>query len=202
MWKVWIWCVFNVSNFNKKTVIQFFEKGTRFTENLFQSHSIENVQNFDWCHLKPCRSRKRIAILKISSAVFRRTLCSFCWLWNETSKKRRFPSVKTKTNKNFAVKLAGRSNHSFLLSIWGITFFKHQYSLYVIKEFLELYWLCKHMKKVRSSQTPILVLNWVNCTKLMTFPCEYCQRSEWHFREIIIPVTKVIYPNVFLYRLF
>ena len=34
-------------------------------------------------------------------------------------------SVKTKANPNFAVKLAERSNHSFLLYIWWITFFKH-----------------------------------------------------------------------------
>ena len=27
---------------------QFFEKGFRFPENLFQSYSIENVQNFHW----------------------------------------------------------------------------------------------------------------------------------------------------------
>ena len=29
-------------------VIQFFDKGSRFPENLFQSQSIENVQNFHW----------------------------------------------------------------------------------------------------------------------------------------------------------
>ena len=29
-------------------ILQFFEKGFRFPENLFQSKSIENVQNFPW----------------------------------------------------------------------------------------------------------------------------------------------------------
>ena len=32
----------------RKTILQFFEKGLRFSENLFQSWSIENVQNFQW----------------------------------------------------------------------------------------------------------------------------------------------------------
>ena len=39
-----------------------------------------------------------------------------------------FSSVKTKTNPNFAVKLARRSNHSFLLFTWRITLFKDLYS--------------------------------------------------------------------------
>ena len=39
-----------------------------------------------------------------------------------------FSSVKTKTNPNFAVNFAGSCNHSFLLSIWWITFFKYLYS--------------------------------------------------------------------------
>ena len=34
---VWKCCVFNLNPFNKKTVIQFFEKGFPFSENLFQS---------------------------------------------------------------------------------------------------------------------------------------------------------------------
>ena len=37
---------FQSSYFRLKTVFQFFEKGLRFSENLFRSRSIENVQNF------------------------------------------------------------------------------------------------------------------------------------------------------------
>ena len=33
----WKWCVFSLTGFNYKRVLQFFEKGFRFTENLFQS---------------------------------------------------------------------------------------------------------------------------------------------------------------------
>ena len=79
--------------------------------------------------------------------------------WN--LKEKAFSSVKAKTNSNFVVKLAKRSNHSFLLPIKWIAFFKHLYFQYVIMEWLELNCLCKHMKKVRSDQTAILVLNWV-----------------------------------------
>ena len=38
-------------------------------------------------------------------------------------------SVKKKANSNFAIKLAERRNHSFSLSVWWITFFKHLNSL-------------------------------------------------------------------------
>ena len=75
--------------------------------------------------------------------------------------KKAFSNVKVKTSPSFAVKLAERSNHSFLLSIWWITFFKHLYSLIRVMEYIELNWLCKYLKKMRSSQTVILVLNWV-----------------------------------------
>ena len=69
--------------------------------------------------------------------------------------------LKTKANPNFSVKLAERSNHSFLLSIWW-THFPNIFTLsYVIIECVELNWLCKYMKKVRSSQVVILALNWV-----------------------------------------
>ena len=73
-----------------------------------------------------------------------------------------FSSVKTKTNPSFAIKLPEGSNHSFLLSIfWWITFLKHLYSLICVIECIELNWLRRHMKKVRSSQAAILVLNWL-----------------------------------------
>ena len=47
------------------------------------------------------------------------------WKWNH--KEKALSSVKTKTNPDFAVKLAERSNHPFLLSIWWITYFKYLY---------------------------------------------------------------------------
>ena len=34
--------------FQLKTILQFFEKGFYFAENLFQSQIIENVQNSHW----------------------------------------------------------------------------------------------------------------------------------------------------------
>ena len=102
-------------------------------------------------HIKTCRSHKRT--LKIPSTVFPLAL-----KWN----------LWKKANTNFAVKLAERSNHSFLLSIWWITFFKHLH-------FFHLYhFLIRVMEfTVRSSQAAILVLNRWNCTDLLNFPCQY-----------------------------
>ena len=45
---VWKCFVFNLSTFNWKKILQFFEKDLHFSENLFQNLSIENVQNFQW----------------------------------------------------------------------------------------------------------------------------------------------------------
>ena len=61
----WKWYFFNLSAFNEKTVLQFFEKGFRFPENLFQTFNV-----FTDCHIKTCRYLKPSAILKIPSAVF------------------------------------------------------------------------------------------------------------------------------------
>ena len=41
----WKWCASNLSRFNLKRVLQFFENGFLFPENLFQGYSIENVWN-------------------------------------------------------------------------------------------------------------------------------------------------------------
>ena len=80
------------------------------------------------CHIETCRSLKRRAFLKIPSTVFRRIYAlSVCFKMK--SLKKTFSSVTTKTNPNFAIKLAERSSHSLLLSIWWITFFKHLCSL-------------------------------------------------------------------------
>ena len=59
--------------------------------------------------------------------------------WNLCEKA--FSSVKTKTNPHFVVKLSERSNHSFLLSVWWITFFKHLCSL--IRHRYSLKWGCR-----------------------------------------------------------
>ena len=56
-------------------------------------------------------------------------------------------------NSNFAVKLAERSNRTYLLSIWWITFFKHLDSL--------LYGNGMYRTSIRSSQAVTLALNWV-----------------------------------------
>ena len=75
---------------------------------------------------------------------------------------------------NFAVILPERSNHSLLLFNWWITFFKHLYSQYMTMYCIELYWLCKHMKQLRSSQTAILVIDWV---KQQFFPVSIVKKS-------------------------
>ena len=81
------------------------------------------------------RKRSKLPHVDLSNeGLFWKSLVPFCsrtyalsvaLKWNLLEKA--FSSVKIKTNPNFAAKLAERSNHSFLLSIWWITFFKHLY---------------------------------------------------------------------------
>ena len=51
----------------------------------------------------------------------------------------------------------------------------------VIQYIIELNWLCKHIKKVRSSQPAIFVLNWIK----HSFPCGY--RYKFRRIQIIAP---------------
>ena len=121
------------------------------------------------CQIKTCRSLKRGLFWKSLVPFFRRIYALSVGF--------KVNSLR-KSDLNFAVKLAERSNHSILLSVWWITFFKHLYSVmpstlhntllyylnflvYVIVECIELNWMYKHMEKVRSSQAVILVQNWV-----------------------------------------
>ena len=67
---VWKCCVFNLSTFNWKTVLQFFEKDLHFSENLFQNKVLKTFKISSESHIKTCRSLKRRATSKIPSTVF------------------------------------------------------------------------------------------------------------------------------------
>ena len=102
-------------------------------------------------------SHKNIPISQMEG-LFWKSLVPFCrrtyalsinFKWNLWGK--RFFYVKTKTNSNFALKVAEGINHSFLLPIWWISFLKHLYCLICNMEFIELNWLCKNRKKFRNN---------------------------------------------------
>ena len=63
---------------------------------------------------------------------------------------------------------------------------KRQSERYIIMECIELSWLCKHMKEVRSSQAAVLVLNWVK----QFFPANIVKRTE---NEIVCFLRKELY---------
>ena len=98
------------------------------------------------------------------------------WKWKLWEKA--FSKVKTKTNLSFAVKGTVRSNHSFLLSIWWVTFLRHLYNNRIKRMYdnglKELNWLCKQMK---TSEAVNLVLQWIfvlnKFSKEQVLPCEY-----------------------------
>ena len=69
-------------------------------------------------------------------------------------KEKAFWSVKTKTNSSFAVKVTGKSNHSF----YCLFDESRSSDICTIMELKELNWLCKHMK---TSEAANLVLRWI-----------------------------------------
>ena len=62
-----------------------------------------------------------------------------------------------------------------IFTIWWITFFT-----VLIMEFIELNWLYKHIKKIRSSQPAIPALNWV---KYQSLPVSIVKRAAFHFAQ-------------------
>ena len=70
---LWKCCLFNLSTFNWKTILQFFEKDFRlsacFIVKLLKKHFYEN-ENFQGWSQKTFRSLKRRAILKMHSTLF------------------------------------------------------------------------------------------------------------------------------------
>ena len=72
----------------------FLKKVEDFQKMYFKVTALKMFKISSVCRIKICRSLKRRAILKIPSTVFQKNLCSFCWLQNEISKKKRFPVLR------------------------------------------------------------------------------------------------------------
>ena len=107
------------------------------------------------CHIKACRSLKWRAISKIH-------ILKEPMLFLLALKWKSIFCVKLKTNScREPCWNAEQSNHSFL-SNWWIAFFKLMYSL-IMWQYIEINWLYKRRKKVRSSQACISINS---CTEL------------------------------------
>ena len=122
------WCVSNVLS-TKIRPSSFLKKVFVFQKISFKVKLLKTFKFSTDCHIKTCRSLISNGRLLWKSLVplFKRT-CALSVGFKKTSKKSVFQCL-TKANSNFAVKPAEKSNHSCLLSIWWITFFKHLYSL-------------------------------------------------------------------------
>ena len=94
----------------------FFSKVFVFQRIYFKVKEMKTFKISTNYHIRTCRSLKRRAIGKIPSTVFRRTYVVSVGLKMKPLRKRVF-QCNTKNNPNFAVKLAERSSHSFLLPI-------------------------------------------------------------------------------------
>ena len=101
----------------------FFWKRFSFFRKFVLKLSTENVQNFQYCHIKTYRSFKRRIILKILSIVFQKNIFKALSVDFKLKPLRKaFSSVKSKTNSKFAVKLAERSKRSFCVCLMNHLF--------------------------------------------------------------------------------
>ena len=144
---------FSILVLSTKKQYSSFLKNVLFSRKLsFKVKVLKSLRIFIDCHIKTCRSQKRRPIVKIPTTIFQKNLCSFRWLENETSIRKSVFQCQDKSQPNFCSKTCWKEQ-SFIFS-WWMKFFKHLYS-YVIIELTELNWLCKLMKKVKSSQAAI-----------------------------------------------
>ena len=97
----WKWCVFNLSAFYWKTVLQLFEN-FRFAKLKYWKRS--NISTD--CHIKTCRSLRSDGGLfwKSLVAFFRRTYALSVGFKMKHLRKSAFQCYKTKTSSSFAVK--------------------------------------------------------------------------------------------------
>ena len=80
---------FSILYFQLKNDTPFFWKGLTFLRKfVVKVKTFKTFKNSSCCHIKTWRSLKRKAILKNPSTVFKKNLCSFHWLPNETSNKK------------------------------------------------------------------------------------------------------------------
>ena len=145
----------------------FLKSVSIFQKIYFKVQASKSFKISSDCHIKACLYLKWRAILKIP-VLKKSRLFLLALKWNLYQKV--FSCIKTKTN--FCHKPcwnAERSNHSFLPN-WWITFFKHLiYSLIMWQ--LEINWLCKHRKKVRSSPACISINSCTELSKQKFFLC-------------------------------
>ena len=111
---------------SKKQYSSFLKKILVFQKICLKVKVLKTFETFTDCHVKTFRSLKRRTILKTPSISFRR-IYALCVGFKMKTLRKEFSIVKTKTKSSFAVKVSKRSNHSFLLSVWWIIFFRHPY---------------------------------------------------------------------------
>ena len=110
----------------KKQYSSFLKKVFVIQKISFKVKVSKTFETFTDCHIKTCRCLNGGLFWKSLAPLFRRPYGLSVGFKVKTLKKA-FSNVKTKTNSNFAAKVTERSNHSFLLSIWWFTFFRHLY---------------------------------------------------------------------------
>ena len=78
--------------------------------------------------------------------------------------------VMSKTNSNFAAKVAERSNRSFSVYLMNHLFLTRLIFNSMPIKCIEFHWLCKHRKKITSSQVSISINSCAELKKKTVFP--------------------------------
>ena len=97
----------------KKRYSSFLKKVFIFQKICFKVKVSKTFETFTDCHIKRCRSPKWRDILKIPSTVFKKNLCSFSWLQNRNSKKKRLRMLRQKPTQLLSEKLLKEATINF-----------------------------------------------------------------------------------------
>ena len=111
----------------KKWYSSFLKKLFVFQKIWIKVNVLKTFKSFTDCHIKTCRSFKRRAVLNIPSTLFRRIYALSVGFKIKTLRKSVF-ECQDKNQLGLCCKITERSNHSFLLTIWWITFIRHLYN--------------------------------------------------------------------------
>ena len=107
-------------------------------------------------------------------------------------KEKAFWSVKTKTNSSFAVKVTGKSNHSF----YCLFDESRSSDICTIMELKELNWLCKHTENVKSSQPCIQWILVLNQVKHKFFHVSIVNRlCKQEFADVSKEAIPIVHPR-------
>ena len=139
----------------------FLKKFFVFQKICFKVKVLKAFKIFSDCHIKTCRSLQRRAFWKSPVTLFRRTYILSVGFKIKPLRRSVF-QCQDKNQPKFCRKICWKEQpFIFTVYLTNHIFPTSVFLNVIIQCIIEINWLFKHLKKVRSSQPAILVLNWI-----------------------------------------